>query len=117
MSALFFGQALDQMGQNANIWPKMTKNAYFGPNLAVFGLKILICTGASKSFGNHIMKKPPGQLVRIVFWSAWEQIGQNADIWQKKCQFWAKFGCFWAKYPIFLGEGVKLLVPSYQETS
>ena len=23
LSALFFGQALDQMGQNADIWPKM----------------------------------------------------------------------------------------------
>ena len=23
--------------RKANIWPKMTKNAYFGPNLAIFG--------------------------------------------------------------------------------
>merc|ERR1712240_696887 len=28
--------------KNGNIWPKMTKNADFGPNLAVFGPKILI---------------------------------------------------------------------------
>ena len=28
--------------REANIWPKMTKNAYFGPNLAVFGPEILI---------------------------------------------------------------------------
>ena len=32
---LFFGRALDQMGQNC---PHMVKNASFGPNLAVFGL-------------------------------------------------------------------------------
>ena len=47
----------------------MTKNAYFGPNLAVFGPKILIFRGVSKSFGTQIMEKPPRQLVRIVFWS------------------------------------------------
>ena len=28
--------------KNANIWPKMTKNAFFGPNLGFFGPKILI---------------------------------------------------------------------------
>ena len=33
----------------------MTKNAYFGPNFAVFGPKILISKGVSKSFGTHIM--------------------------------------------------------------
>ena len=37
--------------KNTNIWPKMTKNAYFGTNLAVFGPKILIFAGVSKSFG------------------------------------------------------------------
>ena len=33
------GRAWDEMGKNANIRPKMTKNAYFGPILAVLGLK------------------------------------------------------------------------------
>ena len=28
--------------KNVNIWPKMTKNADFGPNLAIFGPKTLI---------------------------------------------------------------------------
>ena len=32
----------------------MTKNADFGPNLAVFGPKILIFMGVSKSFGTNI---------------------------------------------------------------
>ena len=52
---------------NTNIWPKMTKNANFGPNLAVFRPKILILTGGSKSFCTHITEKPPGQLVHISF--------------------------------------------------
>ena len=34
----------------------MTKNAYFGPNLAVFGPKILVFMGVSKSFGTNITK-------------------------------------------------------------
>ena len=35
--ASFFGQALDQMGQNCRY---LAQNASFGPNLAVFGPKI-----------------------------------------------------------------------------
>ena len=38
----------------------MTKNAYFGPNLAVFGPKILTFTGESKSFGTHITENHLG---------------------------------------------------------
>ena len=40
-------------------WDEMTKNASFGPNLAVFGQNILIFTGVSKSFGTNIMEGPP----------------------------------------------------------
>ena len=40
--------------KNGNIWPKMTKNADFGPNMAIFGPKILILMGVSKSFGTNI---------------------------------------------------------------
>ena len=40
--------------KNANIWPKKTKNAYFGPILAVFGPKILIFMGVKESFGTYI---------------------------------------------------------------
>ena len=49
-----------KLTKNANIWPKMTKNAYFGPNLAVFGPKILTFTGESKSFGTHITENHLG---------------------------------------------------------
>ena len=38
-------------------------------------------------------------------------------IYGPKCQFLAKFGRFWAKYPIFWGQGVKLLVHSYQDSN
>ena len=37
LSALFFGQFLDQMGQKCQY---LAENASFGPNLAVFGPKI-----------------------------------------------------------------------------
>ena len=33
------------------------------------------------------------------------------------CQFWAQFGRFWAKNPIFWGEGVIILVPTYRESN
>ena len=52
---LVFGRVIGQnVAKNGNIWPKMTKNAYFGPNLAVFWPKILIFMGVSKSFGTNI---------------------------------------------------------------
>ena len=53
----------------SKVWPKVTENANFGPNLVVFGQKILIFTGESKNFGTHITEKPPRHLVHIVFWS------------------------------------------------
>ena len=76
-------------------------------NLVIFGQKILIFTGESKSFGTHIKGKPPTHLVRIVFWSG---MGRNR---QKKCQhlaqidqkciFWTKFVRFWPKILTFTG--------------
>ena len=55
----------------------MTKHAYFGPNLAILGPKILILTGRSKSFGIHVTEIPPRHLVRIVFGHPWDQMGQK----------------------------------------
>ena len=63
-------------------WPKMNKNANFGPNLVVFGQKILIFTGESKSFGTHITEKTPRHLVPN---------GPKMPIFGQKSQFWAKF--------------------------
>ena len=57
-------------------WLKLTKNASFGPNLVVFGQKILIFTDKIKSFVTHITENPPRHLVHIVFWLG---IGQNVQ--------------------------------------
>ena len=56
--------------------PAMDKNANFGPNLVVFGQKILFFTGEIKSFVTHITENPPRHLVQICFWSG---IGQNVQ--------------------------------------
>ena len=82
----------------------MTKNAYFGPILAVFGPKILIFMGVSKRFGTNITENHLDNLSALFLGQALYQMGQ-------KCQFGAKFGRFWAKNPIFGGQEVKILVP------
>ena len=88
----------------------MTKNAYLGPNLAVFVPKILIFMGVSKSFGTQIMEKTPRQLVHIVFWSGMRSNGPKMPIFGKKYKFRAK--------NLFSGDdGVKLLVFSYPGTN
>merc|ERR1711952_184166 len=69
------------IGQNVqkkgNIWPKMTKNAYFGPNLAVFGPKILILMGVSKSFGTNITENHLDNLSAMFFGQALDQMVKN----------------------------------------
>ena len=66
-----------------------------------------------KSFGTNITENH----LDIVFWSGIRSNGPKMPIFGQKCQFWAKFGRFWAKNPIFGGEGVNLLVPSYRESN
>ena len=66
-------------------------------------------TGVSKSFGTFMTENHLGTLFALFFGRAWDQMGQKCQNLAKN----AKFGCFWTKNP-FLGEGVKLLVPSYQ---
>ena len=82
------------------------KNANFGPNLDVFGQKILIFTGEIKSFVTHIRKTHLGTLFTLVFGQTldkmckkWQYLAQN----DQKCRFWTKFGHFWAKNLIFRG--------------
>ena len=55
----------------------MTKNAYFGPDLAVFGPKILIFMGVSKSFGTNITENHFGNLSELFFGQALDQMGQK----------------------------------------
>ena len=92
---MFFGRALDEMGQNANIWPKMTKNAYFGPNLAVFGAKILICMGVSKSFITHIMEKLGGEQRRNQEFRFRFRQCRYRNFWQEKT---GKFVNLWIDF-------------------
>ena len=70
--------------ENADIWPKMTKNAYFGPNLAILGPNILIPTGGSKSFGTHVTEKPPRHLFASFLVGHGTKWVKNANIWPKK---------------------------------
>ena len=90
--ALYFGRAGDEM------WPKMTKNANLGPNLAVFEPKIPILLGGRKSFATNVTEKPPrGTLFALFFGRAWDEMGQ-------KCQYLTKnaiFGPNLAKIPYF----------------
>ena len=101
--------------RKAIIWPRMTKNVYFGPKLAILGPKLLIFGGGSKSFGTHI-RKPHRHLVCINFSGVWHQMGQKGKYLSQndqKCQFLAgQIWPFWAKNPFFWG--AKLLVPSYR---
>ena len=55
----------------------MTKNADFGPNLAVFGPKSLIFMGLSKSFGTNITENHFGNLSALFFGHALDQVGQK----------------------------------------
>ena len=72
---IVFGQALDKCAKNGNIWPKMTKNADFGPILAGFGPKILIFMGVSKSFGTNITENHLDNLSGLFFTPCPQKIG------------------------------------------
>ena len=65
----------------------MTKNADFGPNLAVFGPKILIFMGVSKSFGTNITENHQDNLSALFFGQALDQMGQ-------KCRYLAPNASF-----------------------
>ena len=74
---IVFGRHRTQWAKNANIWPKMTKNAYFGPDLADFGPKILTFMAVSKSFGTNITKNHLDNLSALFFGQALDQMGQR----------------------------------------
>ena len=66
---------------------EMTKNADFGPNLAVFGPKILIFMGVSKSFGTNITENHLDNLSALFFGQALDQMGQKCQYLAKKANF------------------------------
>ena len=92
--ALLFGRAFDKMGKKANICPKLTKNAYFGPILAVFGPNILIFRGVSKSFGTNITENHLDNLSALFFGQSLDQMGQ-------KCRYLAKNASFGQNSAVF----------------
>ena len=87
--------------KTANIWPKMTKNAYFGPNLAVFGPKILIFMGVSKSFGTNITENHFGNLSALFFGQALDQMGQKWPYFAQNASFGPNLTIFWPKIQFF----------------
>ena len=72
----------------------MTKNADFGPNLAVFGPKSLIFMGLSKSFGTNITENHFGNLSALFFGHALDQVGQ-------KCRYLAQNASFGPNLAVF----------------
>ena len=84
---LFLVRHWTKCAKNGNIWPKMTKNADFGPNLAIFGPKSLIFMGLSKSFGTNITENHFGNLSALFFGQALDQVGQ-------KCRYLAQNASF-----------------------
>ena len=115
--ALLFGRAFDKMGKKANICSKLTKNAYFGPILAVFGPKILIFMGVSKSFGTNITENHLDNLSALFFGQALDQMGQKCRYLAKNASFGPNLVVFGPEIQFFLGQGVKLLVPLYRESN
>ena len=89
--------------KNANVWPKITKNANFLPNLTIFGSKFLILTKWSKSFGTHVTEKPHRHHVRIVFWFVMESNGPKMPIFGQKSKIWPFLGQKSKIWP-FLGQ-------------
>ena len=94
----------------------MTKNADFGPNLAVFGPKILIFMGVSKSFGTNITENHLGNLSALFFGQALDQMGQKcrylADQKWPKMPILGQIGSFLGKKSFFLLEKSKVLLPT-----
>ena len=81
----------------------MTKNADFGPNLAVFGPKILIFMGISKSFGTNITENHFGNLSALFFGHALDQMGQKCRYLAQNASFGPYLAVFGPKIQFFGG--------------
>ena len=79
------------------------KKAYFWPNLAFLGPKILIFMGGSKIFGTHLTEKPPRHLFRIVFWSGMGLKGPKMPISGPNAYFGRNLAVFGTKFLISTG--------------
>ena len=86
------------MGPNGPKMPISCQESIFGP-------KILIPLGVSKSFFTHITENHLGNLFALFFGRALDQLGQE-------CQYLAKNASFGQNLDVFKADGVKLLVIS-----
>jgi len=91
-------------------WQYLAKNAYFGPILAVFGPKILIFMGVSKSFGTNITENHLDNLSALFFGQALDQMGQKCQYLAQNASFGANlafFGFFFSKRSqYYIGESI-----------
>ena len=101
--ASVFVHPWDQMDQNCQ---NLTKNTNFGVNLAVFGPKILIFMGVSKSFGTNITENHLDNLSALFFGQALDQMGQKCRYLAKNASFGPNLAVFGPKIQ-FLGAGSK----------
>ena len=81
----------------------MTKNADFGPNLAVFGPKILVFMGVSKSFGTNITENHLDNLSALFFGHALDQVGQKCQYLAQNASFGPNLAVFGSKIQFFGG--------------
>ena len=79
----------------------LAKKANFGPNLAVYGPKILGFMGVSKSSGTHITEKSRRQLFQIVFWSGMGSNGPKYPYLTTSASFGPNLAVFGPNNPIF----------------
>merc|ERR1739836_296440 len=89
--------------KNGNIWPKMTKNAYFGPILVFFGQKILIFMGVSKSFGTNTTENHLDNFSALFFGQALDQMGQKCRYLAQNTSFGPNLAVFGPKIQFFGG--------------
>ena len=96
-------QGLAKMPNLVVLGQKMTKNAYFGPNLAVFWPKILIFMGVSKSFGTNITENHLDNLSAMFFGQALDQMGQKCRYLAQNASFGPNLAIFGPKIQFFGG--------------
>ena len=81
---IVFGRSLDKMCKKWQYLAQDDKNTDFGPNLGVFGPKILIFKGGNKTFGTHISGNLLDTCFVLKYWPARLQW----DARDEKVQFW-----------------------------
>ena len=99
------------LGQIGSFLGKMTKNAYFGPILAVFGPKILIFMGVSESFGTNITENHLDNLSALFFGQALDQMGQKCRYLAQNASFGPNLAVFGPKIQFFGGREYNFWYP------